>query len=248
MAYLSRIYLNPLRPGAQRLLRDPQAMHAAILGALPRQPVTERILWRLEGARDYRARLLVLTQSMPAWDHLVEQAGWPGTEEGRAAVRPYDRFLERVVTGAEFIFRLRANPVMATKQPLRPSPAQAKRLREAEGRVRGVTVPHKTVASQMQWLLDRVEKWGFTVPRGDDGTTPAVAIVERERLVFLRRSGSGQSHRVVLHTATFEGRLCVVDEAAARRSLLQGVGRGRAYGCGLITIAPVASATAEGGS
>src|SRR3954469_18997000 len=76
MPYLSRIYLNPLRTGAQRLLRNPQHMHAAVLGGLSRQPVTERVLWRLD-TEQHRASLLVLTQSTPSWEHLVEQAGWP---------------------------------------------------------------------------------------------------------------------------------------------------------------------------
>ena len=48
MPYLSRIYLNPLRTRTQSLLRNPQAMHAAVLGGLSRQPVVERVLWRLE--------------------------------------------------------------------------------------------------------------------------------------------------------------------------------------------------------
>lgn len=48
MSYLSRIWLNPLRTGTQRMLRNPQVLHAAILGGLSRQPVTERVLWRLD--------------------------------------------------------------------------------------------------------------------------------------------------------------------------------------------------------
>ena len=73
MAYLSRIWLNPLRTATQRMLRDPHVMHAAVLGGIPAQPVTERVLWRIEAGDPHRAELLVLTRSVPSWEHLVEQ-------------------------------------------------------------------------------------------------------------------------------------------------------------------------------
>jgi CRISPR system Cascade subunit CasE len=57
----------------------------------------------------------------------------------------------------------------------------------------------------------------------------------RERLSF--RRGHGEA-RVVLQTASFQGHLVVRDVEPARRALLEGVGRGRAYGCGLLTLAP----------
>ena len=55
MPYLSRIWLNPLRSQTQRLLRNPQAAHAAILSGLSLQPVSERVLWRWEPDRPHRA-------------------------------------------------------------------------------------------------------------------------------------------------------------------------------------------------
>ncbi|HEX5493353.1 MAG TPA: type I-E CRISPR-associated protein Cas6/Cse3/CasE, partial [Mycobacteriales bacterium] len=121
MPYLSRISLNPLRTAAQRMLRNPQALHAAVLQSSSRQPVTERMLWRLELDTPHKATLLVLTQTAPSWEHLVEQAGWPGSDEPQALVRPYEPLLDRVVRGREFAFRLRANPVSSTRTPDKPS-------------------------------------------------------------------------------------------------------------------------------
>ncbi|MCE7081877.1 type I-E CRISPR-associated protein Cas6/Cse3/CasE [Streptomyces sp. ST2-7A] len=43
---------------------------------------------------------------------------------------------------------------------------------------------------------------------------------------------------VTMVTATFDGRLEVTDPDALRRTLTLGLGRGRAYGCGLMTLAP----------
>jgi CRISPR system Cascade subunit CasE len=244
MPYLSRVWLNPLRTQTQRMLRDPQVLHAAVLGGLSRQPVRERVLWRVEQEESpYRVDVLVLSESQPSWEHLVEQGGWPSADEPQALVRPYEPLLRRVVPGAQFAFRLRANPVSATRLPDKPSAAQQQSLTSV-ARSRGVRVPHRTVAHQLAWLTDRVEKWGFEIPETEAGF-PDMRLIARKRLVFGRRTGGDGGRRVVIETATYEGRVRVIDEASARRSLLSGVGHARAYGCGLITLAPAAPSAAE---
>ena len=238
MPYLSRIWLNPLRTGAQRMLRNPHVLHAAVLGGLSRQPVGERVLWRLEPDTRHRASLLVLTQSAPSWEHLVEQAGWPGADEPQALVKPYEPLLTCVVRGREFVFRLRANPVAATRAPDQPSASQRRRLDEAD-RPRGVRVPHRTVAHQLDWFGKRAAKWGFGIPDAADGL-PDVRLTGRDRMVFTKPyQGNVRGRQVVIQTATFEGRLRVEDPGAARASLLDGVGPARAYGCGLLTLSPL---------
>jgi CRISPR system Cascade subunit CasE len=243
MPYLSRIWLNPLRTGAQRLLRNPQAMHAAVLGGLARQPVTERVLWRLDTDQAHRAELLVLTASTPSWEHLIEQAGWHHADVPQALVRDYQPLLERLELGREFRFRLRANPVSSTRTPKKPSPAQAQRL--SEERPRGVRVPHRTAAHQLHWLTERVVTWGFELPTDPEGQE-RVRLGARERLAFPKSAGAGRQP-VVVSTATFDGVLRVTDPARARDSLLCGVGPARAYGCGLITLAPLTPTEAGGG-
>lgn len=235
MPYLSRIWLNPLRTGAQRLLRNPQALHAAVLGGLSRQPVTERVLWRLEADSVHRASVLVLTDSTPCWEHLIEQAGWPGSDDPQAQVRPYDPLLARIALGREFAFRLRANPTSATRTPTNPSPAQSQQLELK--RPRGIRVPHRTAAHQLTWLTDRVNQWGFEIPQTTAGTAD-VRLTGRERMAFSKTDGADRRKTLVIQTATYEGRLRIIDPEAARRTLLNGVGRARAYGCGLLTLAP----------
>lgn len=255
MTYLSRIWLNPLRSGAQALLRSPENMHAAVLGGLAVQPVTERVLWRLETREQHRAELLVLTDSRPSWAHLVEQAGWPGADGAEAMIRDYQPLLDRLQHGREFAFRLRANPVTATRTPTNPSAAQKEHL--ATPRPRGVRVPHRTAAHQLTWLTNRVDRWGFTLLQ--TGTGPAVALTARERLTFAKkargsterlresRGGDEKTCRVVLSTATFDGALRVTDPDLARRTLLDGVGPAKAYGCGLLTLAPLPTGPAGTG-
>jgi len=235
MPYLSRIYLNPLRTGAQSLLHNPQRMHAAVLGGLSRQPVTERVLWRLE-TEAHRASLLVLTRSTPSWEHLIEQAGWSAADEPQAIVRSYEPLLARAERGREFRFRLRANPVSSTRTPLKPSKEQQLRL-EASERPRGVRVAHLTAAHQLNWLISRIEARGFSLPRLADDL-PDVRVGARDRMVFAK-PGSANGKRVVIQTATFDGRLRIEDPALAQATLLDGIGSARAYGCGLLTLASV---------
>lgn len=240
MPYLSRIWLNPLRTGAQRMLTSPQVLHAAVLGGLSRQPVDERVLWRLERDSPHRAGLLVLTQSIPSWEHLIEQAGWPVADDPQALVKSYQPLLDQLGHGREFRFRLRANPVSSTRHPTKPSAQQRDRL-AASARPRGVRIPHRTAAQQLSWLTSKLANWGFEPPTSADGD-PDVAVTARERLAFSKAAGADGSRRVILETATFEGRLRVTDTDTARGSLLDGVGSARAYGCGLLTLAPLTAA------
>lgn len=239
MPYLSRIYLNPLRTQAQRMLRNPQVLHAAVLGGISRQPVTERVLWRLDTPNRHQLAVLVLTESTPSWEHLVEQAGWPSADDPQALVKPYQPLLDQVQRGREFGFRLTANPTSTTKNPKKPSEAQLKRL--ATVRPRGVRVAHRTLADQLGWLTERLTNAGFTVPTdtvaGND--VPAVRVTDRRQVRFSKTTHhTASTPPVVLESATFEGIVRVNDPDAARDALLGGVGTGKAYGFGLLTLAP----------
>ena len=62
-------------------------------------------------------------------------------------------------------------------------------------------------------------------------------MVARDRLSFQKATGDG-GRRVTLQTATFDGLLQVEDATIARDTLLAGVGPAKAYGLGLLTLAP----------
>lgn len=235
-AWLSRVWLNPLRQNSQRLLNDPQRLHAAVLGGLAVQPVTERVLWRLEPGA-HRMDLYVLTRQRPSWEHLVEQAGWPGADTAQAVVGDYRPLLDRLTVGQEYVFKLRANPVSSTVNPASPSARQKERL-AATDRPRGVVVAHSTVEHQLRWLTERIETWGFSLMPNHHGD-PQVEIVGRERRSFTKARADGRgTHRITLQAVTYQGRVRVLDSQAAVGALLDGVGRAKAYGCGLLTLAP----------
>jgi CRISPR system Cascade subunit CasE len=164
---------------------------------------------------------------------LIEQAGWPGADDQQDLVRPYEPLLDQVTRGREFAFRLKANPVSATRNPQAPSASQKEHL-SAQVRPRGVRVAHRTVEHQLGWLIKRVPQWGLILATGAEDL-PAVRIIARDRISFIKRPPDG---RVTLQTVTFEGIARITDPELTRRSLLGGVGAGKAYGLGLLTLAP----------
>lgn len=229
--------MDPLRRRTQELLRNPHAVHQELYSAVSTQPVRERVLWRWEAPEGQGLHLLVLTDSLPSWEPLALQCGWTDAGRGQAQVRAYEPLLDKIEPGRTFAFRLRANPVSATRHP--ESPTAAQRAHLATARPRGVRVAHRTASGQLQWLREKVTSWGFDLETTAAGDADVV-LTGREQIEFRKglRGKEAPGNRVTLTTATFTGRWSVRDPGRARASLVLGVGGARAYGCGLITLAP----------
>lgn len=245
MPFLSKVPINPMRDTGRRAVRNPHVVHGMVLAGLPGDPTTQRVLWRLETTNPHRPELLILTETKPDWTHIVEQAGWPHADGGQFDIRDYTPLFTHLATGREFAFRLTARPVENTTKPDKLMPDQQRQLEN--GRTRGFRIPHRTAAHQLDWLLHRTASWGFEIPLARTGP-PApdlppeaqpprdVRISARDTRTF-RKNSHGKP--VVLVTATFDGRLRVTDPDLLRDKLLSGLGPGKAYGCGLLTLAPL---------
>lgn len=204
-------------------LASPQKLHAAVESSFP-PGTTEaedgRTLWRIDrlGSALY---LLVLSNGKPDFSHIVEQFGWPGAEQ-KWETKNYTRMMERIEAGQRWQFRLRANPVHSIKQ--------TSSLHTHAPAKRGKVYAHVTVHQQEQWLLKRALRYGFSLQEG------SFRVVQQEVRQFLR-----QRKPVTLGIATFEGILEVTDVAMFLHTLACGLGRAKAYGCGLLTIVRVPS-------
>lgn len=222
--YLTRFRFNTARMGARRLLVSPQKVHAAVLHGFPdpdeQRRDGERLLWRVDRDSRHSAVLYLASPDEPDLTHLVEQAGWParGVADGWET-RPYDKLLSALETGQRWAFRLTANPVRYT----RPASGEPKRR-----------LPHVTPEQQLQWLLDRCEQRGFSIPAKDDGE-PNILVHDRSWLRFTKEA----ERKVTIRTATFDGVLEVEDPTELRRAMVGGIGKAKAYGCGMLTLAPI---------
>ena len=212
---LSRIELNPYRRETIRALGSPQIMHAAVMASFSSFDTADddRVLWRVDrvGPSTY---VLVQSRRRPDFTHMVEKFGKPGTGAGWETV-DYDPFLDSISEGDVLRFRLRANPTRSV-------------MSEAKNG-RGKVVAHVTVEQQKNWLCERAEKLGFEFQTVDG--SPAFDIVQRDVQHFDR-----QGRKVTLGTATFEGVIRVKDADALRKGMVDGIGRAKAYGCGLMTV------------
>ncbi|MGX5693702.1 type I-E CRISPR-associated protein Cas6/Cse3/CasE [Dermacoccus abyssi] len=215
--YFTQMKLNPSRDGTRRALASDQVMHAMVLSSFPHLTSGDRVLWRVDLADRHEVTLYVVSPAKPDMTGIVEQAGWPLEQTWRTA--SYDGFLGRLEQGQRWRFRLSANPTVS----------------ESRGPgVRGKVRPCRTVGQQEEWLRRRAVAMGVSF--GDDD--PSFVVSRRGTSKFSRAdSTSGRRGRVQLTKATYEGGLEVVDPDRLRAVLVNGVGRGKAYGCGLLTLA-----------
>jgi CRISPR system Cascade subunit CasE len=232
--YLSRVEINRQRFETKRALANPQIMHAAIMSCFPSSG--ERILWRVDNI-DPTVYILVTSGTKPDFTSLVQQFGWPASEQ-TGETKDYETFLSRVENGSEWRFRLTANPVYS-KSPGGKESGQ-----------RGKLFPHVTVKQQKKWLVDRAEPHGFRIAASTLENPDLDAIDPLDRYLFnvvyreikkFKRAGK----IVTISVAAFEGILVVEDAEPFVQTLRNGLGRAKAYGCGLLTLAPVKSVPAK---
>lgn len=223
--YLTRMFLNPRRRGTMKLLGSPQAMHAAVLAGFPPGTDTStprgRVLWRADRPAPDRVELFLVSPHEPCLVHLKEQAGW--STEDAWQTRDYRPLLDGLRTGDRYGFRLVGNPTHRGK----------------DSRGTSKVFAHVTVTQQQEWLLRKAGQHGFrlvdTVHEGadtDSGGTVPVMVSDRQIRRFRRAGGS-----VEVGTARFDGLLEVTDAETLRNALCHGIGRSKAYGCGLLTLA-----------
>lgn len=208
---LTKMILDPAKRRCAMALASPNLLHGAIEDAFRSDSdgwSSERKLWRLDTLNG-RPVLLLLSESRPDLTSAAEQFGTGGKWESRS----YDAFLSGIRTGERRRFRLTANPVIAKKD---------------ETGKRGKVLSHVTVAQQEKWLADRAVKNGFSLVE-DEYTVTA------SRWVSFRK-GNEDGRQVSFHSVTFEGILTVTDADAFRKTLCEGIGREKAYGCGLLTV------------
>ncbi|MFD9070500.1 type I-E CRISPR-associated protein Cas6/Cse3/CasE [Streptomyces lasiicapitis] len=247
--YLTRFRINTGRPQARRLLGSPHLMHGAVNMSFPDPPPRDgqgpRVLWRVDPAAAGRAHLFIVSPDRPDLTHLVEQAGWPGLEQQGWSTFAYVEFLDALAAGDTWGFRLTANPVHNIRKPQDAPKSRTKRT------------AHVTPAHQISWLLQRQERAGFEVVRApaeqrltEHGHEHEVIVHDRLPLQFPKRTtdsttlqvakdGKDRNRPVQFTRATFDGRLCITDVEAFRRTLTHGLGKAKAYGCGLMTLAPI---------
>jgi CRISPR system Cascade subunit CasE len=159
-------------------------------------------------------QLLVQSQIHPNWetlpkDYLLHAAENPGTKCIADAFKS-------VMPGKAYSFRLRANPTRKIDTKRGPSGEKQN----------GRRVPHSRTEDQIQWLLRKSASHGFALQQ------VVIAASGSSELV------SSQHGNLCFQGVTFEGALVVVDKEILLDTLRNGIGSGKAFGFGLLSLAP----------
>ncbi|MES9506856.1 type I-E CRISPR-associated protein Cas6/Cse3/CasE [Streptomyces sp. NPDC000609] len=241
--YLTRFRVNTGRSDARQLLGSPHRMHGAVNMSFPTPPSREgsapRVLWRVDRNGTSETLLYIVSPTRPDLTGLVEQAGWPASDEPGWTTFAYEDFLAALHPGDTWGFRLTANPVHNIRHEY---------VKEGERTKRAA---HRTPRHQMDWLLKRQEQAGFEIvekpverrllPEGDEYE---LIVRDQVPMRFRRPPAKTGGNDVQITRVTFDGRLRVTEPDLFRRTLTHGLGKAKAYGCGLMTLAPVVRETA----
>ena len=205
--YLSRIKLDTSQTRTMQALSAPNIFHGAIEDA--EKDGRTRKLWRLDDLRGEKY-LLILSENQIDFSETARQFGYDDSYESK----DYDSLIERIKTGSKWNFRLKANPTVQ---------------KFSKKRGRGRVLAHITTEFQEEWLKKQSEKNGFSLSEGEWLVTGS------KGYVFNKNRNS--NIKVRLLAVTYEGILTVTDEDSFRKALVNGIGREKAYGLGMITVA-----------
>lgn len=232
MMYLSRLTINPRCRDARRDLSDIYQMHQRVMSAFPSLSGSDgararlAVLHRLDVERSSGATLLLVQSGVkPNWTLLPGSYLAPiDAGEANPAIKCIAAALENLQQGQILQFRLRANPTrkVDTKS-------------DSDGRRRnGRRVVLGTEIQQVEWLSRKGVQSGFHLmpvqPRSD---VPAVRVGALER-----HRGNGRSRTLTVAGVLFEGVLRVDDADKLRSAIRMGIGPGKSFGCGLMSVAP----------
>lgn len=165
-------------------------------------------LFRVDSLPNGRVIIIVQSAVKPDWDYAFHNVNYLRAAE----VEPFE---PRFSNGQCLRFRLASNP---TRRLSGHSPDA-----RVESIGKRVPVPNDQL---IEWLHRRAESSGFIIKR--DATTL------QSGYIYMKKNGDGQRLRSVL----FDGLLRVTDADAFRQTLVRGIGSGKAFGFGLLTIAP----------
>lgn len=234
--WLSRLGLDVRRPAVRKALSDVNFLHQQVLAAFPTGVASEAprqslgVLFRLDRTREGALVLLVQSTSKPDWAHL-RRDGWlvddvdgftdnPGLKEWDPGT---------VAAGQPLRFRLRANP---TKKVDTKTGADGKKRN-------GRRVVLTSEAERLGWLERKATQHGFRVleTRQSNPGTKELLDVSEGRVTGNRPQAAEGQRTLTFGSVLFEGRLEVVDATLFRQALEAGIGSGKAFGFGLLSIA-----------
>ena len=252
--FLSRLILNPRSRQVMSEMAHPYEMHRTLMRAFPKAADDSQSKARDEFGVLFRAdvddlrgvvKVYVRSRIEPNWsflnglnDYLCKGGEMPDYEY--KDIMPACR---KIQNGQVLSFRLRANPT--------------KRVAKHEDTMKGKRVELRREDEQINWLIRKGQVMGKGVPGGFDLLMKKVKDAKGEERLVVRVSvcsegkqkghkrEAGSGHATTHLAVLFDGLLRVRDTNAFLETLVCGVGAGKAFGFGLLSVAPVPALGSE---
>lgn len=210
--YLSRVKIDINNRQKIRDLDHLGAYHNWVESSFPAEIQAgkrSRKLWRIDPlGKDLY--LLVLSSSKPDLEKL-EKYGVPNSAE----TKDYNPLLNKLNKGDKLRFRAVLNPIMSLSQG------------KSSGK-RGQVIPLVTAEQQIEFLKQRANRHGFSF------NDEEVMITSKGFEILKRRN----QKPVKICKAAYEGYLTIDDPDLFKAVLINGLGKKKAFGFGLITVIP----------
>ena len=211
-ATLARIRLNPHSKDVQRDLRDAHELHRTMMRLLPPSESTD--------ARHAHG-LLFRLETEPHATHVHLQAtstlhpDWLPPDYGRVQTRDLSPMFRALRDGIGVRYRIVANPTKRTALP------------PVEKGKRGPVTP-LVGAEADQWWLRKAAEAGLHLH----------TVLPTPQPPARRPRGKDNRPRMRHSLIRFDGTATVTDAEALTHAVLTGIGRGKPYGAGLLSLAP----------
>lgn len=207
--YLTRLILNPRSRRVQREIAEPYEMHRTILRAFPETlDPDERVLFRLDTHSETGAPLL-LVQSLGFPDwSFLDESGGYSYLFSEDNNPAVKAFSPKFHPGQQLLFRLTANPTV-----------------KKDGRRLGLY----KIEDQLAWLQRKALSAGFLV---------ATANLTKRGSLKGTIHRTDEKHSLNLLQVQFDGLLRVSEPQALLEAVQNGIGSGKGFGCGLLSLAP----------
>jgi CRISPR system Cascade subunit CasE len=212
--YISQIILNDRDRKVRHDLSNIHNLHRSIMQAFPDiEPLPDEEQKRVRADWQILFRLepdsnvlLVQSELEPDWGKLPSSYFLPQSGNPGYEHKPFQPEIEQFPIDRLLRFRLKANPSKRDKETRK-------------------TVGLYYQPDQEAWFGRQAAQHGFSVEGLD--------IIPAANLWGTKAKGQPQ---IKIHTALFQGVLKVQDPALFLQAVRQGIGKGKSYGCGLLSL------------
>jgi CRISPR system Cascade subunit CasE len=210
--WLTRLILDTRHRAVRADLRDAVNLHKRLMMLVPDGLGAQ--------ARAQAGVLFRLEETRSGVSLLIQSRQRPNLDRlpegyGTAAIKDMESFLAHLRPGLPVVYRIAANP--------------SKRLAKADANHKAKQVIALSGSAADQWWNRKATEHGLALRSLLATPMPSA------------RGQNGQGQRVRHSLTRFDGLAVVTDPERLTNAIVEGIGRGKSYGCGLLSIAPARS-------